>query len=115
MRATGKIALAQSKALKPCRHTRGVHRFAGMGCAGKRDMFIVEAERICRARFDKRQGLHGLQRRARINRRIHIAKRESHRTARIGNRYRAAMDAFDKRSACDLYKDRIRHGAMLHL
>ncbi len=115
MRAAGEIALGASDTREPCRHARRVHLLAGMGGAGERDFLIAQAERIRRARFDERQRLHGLQRGARIDRLFHIAERKPQRTASIGDRNRAAMDAFDERPARDLHKDRVRHGAMLHL
>lgn len=58
MRATREVGFRAADPLEPCLHAFGVQRLAGMGCAGKGDLFVGQAERIGSAGFQQRQRLH---------------------------------------------------------
>jgi hypothetical protein len=109
MRSAGEVVFRAADARQPGRNAFGVHRFAGMRGAGKRDFLLAEAKGFRRAGFDKRQGLDGFERGPRIDRRFDIAQREAEIALSTGDCDAAAVNAFHQWPARDFDEDRVGH------
>ena len=83
--------------------------------AGERNLLVAQTKAVRGAAFDERQGLHRLDRGARINRPLGVAEGHHHPAVRIDDRAGAAMGGFDEGAARDLDDHRIHHRLLSRL
>jgi hypothetical protein len=115
LRATFEVIFGETRLHQHDTCGIGVNLLAIMRGTGKRQFCVAEIQRLRGTGFHQRDGLQGLDCRARENSSLEIANTANQLATGINNRNAAAMQAFGQLAAGHVHKGRIGHQGLVSL